>query len=86
MNVLWPFGVGGPSISAHVLRIVLLGCLTVVLYRFALHPLARFPGPVAAASTGLYEAYYDCIKDSSGRYWVGTETTHRRYGMHSLPR
>lgn len=52
----------------------------VMVYRVTFHPLANFPGPTLAAATGLYEAYYQCLKDGGGRYWVEIEEMHKRYG------
>lgn len=43
------------------------------------HPLARFPGPKLAASTYLYEAYYDWWL--VGRYGKVIARMHERYGM-----
>ncbi|KAM3507767.1 hypothetical protein MY10362_001569 [Beauveria mimosiformis] len=54
--------------------------ITVVLYRLTLHPLARVPGPVLAATTGAYEAYFQLIKDGGGRYWVEIDRLHDIYG------
>ena len=58
-----------------------------VLYRVAIalynispyHPLAQFPGPKIAASSYLYEAYYDwwCV----GRYGKVIARMHELYGM-----
>ncbi|KAI0143467.1 cytochrome P450 [Xylariaceae sp. FL1272] len=58
----------------------LIAALIVVVYRLTLHPLAGFPGPLLAASTGLYEAYYECVKDGGGRYWVEINRMHQQYG------
>ncbi|KAI0839507.1 putative cytochrome P450 [Hypoxylon sp. FL0890] len=80
MNVLWPYGLSSSYLLACFLTILVLVTISVVLYRLTLHPLARFPGPVLAASTGLYEAYYQCIKDGGGRYWVEIEKMHKLYG------
>ncbi|XXH02844.1 hypothetical protein Hte_009232 [Hypoxylon texense] len=80
MNLLWPYGLSGSVIFVYLLLISCFVALSVVVYRLTLHPLARFPGPVLAASTGLYEAYYQCIKDGGGRYWVEIEKMHQRYG------
>ncbi|KAM3481154.1 hypothetical protein MY5147_000787 [Beauveria neobassiana] len=57
-----------------------LSLITVVLYRLTLHPLARVPGPVLAAATGAYEAYFQLIKDRGGRYWVEIDRLHDLYG------
>ncbi|KAM3432481.1 hypothetical protein MY4824_006558 [Beauveria thailandica] len=57
-----------------------LWLITVVLYRLTLHPLARVPGPVLAAATGAYEAYFQLVKDGGGRYWVEIDRLHDIYG------
>ncbi|KAM3559472.1 hypothetical protein ARSEF4850_004104 [Beauveria asiatica] len=57
-----------------------LWLITVVLYRLTLHPLARVPGPVLAAATGAYEAYFQLIQDGGGRYWVEIDRLHDIYG------
>ncbi|KAI1779039.1 putative cytochrome P450 [Hypoxylon cercidicola] len=80
MSFLWPYSLGGPQIFLCLFSLLCLVVLAVVVYRLTIHPLARFPGPVLAASTGLYEAYYQCIKDGGGRYWVEIEKMHQRYG------
>lgn len=73
------------TITFHFLQLLILPlCLTalvLVAYRLTLHPLSCFPGPKLAAATGLYEAYYQCLKDGGGRYWKEIEKMHREYGM-----
>ncbi|KAF3055212.1 Trichodiene oxygenase [Daldinia childiae] len=80
MNLLWPYGLSSPYLFSYLLLFFAVAIPSVVVYRLTFHPLARFPGPVLAASTGLYEAYYQCIKDGGGRYWVEIEKMHQRYG------
>ncbi|KAI2602729.1 cytochrome P450 [Hypoxylon sp. NC1633] len=80
MGLLWPYAMGGSYLLTYPVIILALVVLSVVLYRLTLHPLAGFPGPALAASTGLYEAYHQCIKDGGGRYWVEIEKMHKRYG------
>ncbi|OJI85470.1 hypothetical protein ASPTUDRAFT_119373 [Aspergillus tubingensis CBS 134.48] len=41
-------------------------------------PLAKFPGPRLAAATGLYEFYYDVIRD--GQFVWHIERLHQKYG------
>lgn len=53
----------------------------VVIYRLLLDPIAQFPGPKLAATTSLYEAYFQCIKDGGGRYFIEINKMHDRYGM-----
>ncbi|KAI1759892.1 cytochrome P450 [Hypoxylon sp. FL1150] len=80
MNLLWPYGLSGAHILVYIFSILCLVAISVVVYRVTFHPLARIPGPFLAAITGLYEAYYECIKDGGGRYWVEIQEMHRRYG------
>jgi hypothetical protein len=73
-------------LSVPWMGIVYLGLIW-VLYRVAIalynispfHPLAKFPGPKIAASSYLYEAYYDwwCV----GRYGKVIARMHELYGM-----
>lgn len=51
---------------------------TLVFYRLFLHPLARFPGPKAAAISRWYEAYYDVLL--GGQYTSKIAELHREYG------
>ncbi|KAI2955035.1 hypothetical protein CBS147323_9745 [Aspergillus niger] len=62
--------------KALIVLIVYL-CLRTI-YRLALHPLRGIPGPKLAASTSLYEFYYDAIK--GGKYIWEVERMHRQYG------
>ncbi|KAG8531742.1 uncharacterized protein KY384_003374 [Bacidia gigantensis] len=52
--------------------------LGLVVYRLFFAPLAGFPGPKIAAVTGLYEFYYDYVKNGSYLYRI--EQMHRDYG------
>lgn len=54
--------------------------LLLVVYRLTLHPLARIPGPILAAATGAYEAYFQIGKEGGGRYWIEVERLHKIYG------
>lgn len=55
-----------------------------VVYRLTLHPLARVPGPIIAAATGVYEGYFQLAKDGGGRYWIEVEKMHQKYGWYIL--
>ncbi|XWW94370.1 hypothetical protein V2A60_002313 [Cordyceps javanica] len=59
---------------------VTLFVIAVVVYRLTLHPLARVPGPLLAATTGAYEAYFQLVKDGGGRYWIEIDRLHELYG------
>jgi hypothetical protein len=52
--------------------------ILLVIYRLTLHPLAKFPGPKLAASTSLYEHYFDAIR--GGVFLFEIERLHRIYG------
>ncbi|KAI1449085.1 putative cytochrome P450 [Annulohypoxylon stygium] len=80
MGFLWSYGLNSSYLLTYLPLIIIIGSLGVVLYRLTFHPLARFPGPTLAAATGLYEAYYQCIKDGGGRYWVEIRKMHEQYG------
>ena len=64
---------------SYVAAAILLYYFIVVSYRLTLHPLAGFPGPKLAASSLLYEYYYDGI--CWGRFWVKLQELHEQYGM-----
>ena len=51
----------------------------VVGYRAFFHPLAKVPGPPAAALTYLYIFYFNVGKTS--RLYAQIEKLHERYGM-----
>ncbi|KAJ9663462.1 hypothetical protein H2201_005670 [Coniosporium apollinis] len=65
---------------------LLLGALIVwvsynvqqAVYNIFFHPLARFPGPRAAAATKLWKAYIECIKQES--FCHKLEKLHAQYG------
>ncbi|KAE9971945.1 hypothetical protein BLS_004231 [Venturia inaequalis] len=53
--------------------------ISVALYNISpLHPLSRFPGPKIAATSYLYEAYYDWW--TVGRYGKAIARMHEQYG------
>lgn len=50
-----------------------------VIKRLYFHPLARYPGPLLAASTLWYKAYYDIVMD--GGWAEHLERLHSVYGQ-----
>lgn len=72
---------GALQILALLLVLGLTALLILVAYRLTLHPLARVPGPLLAAATGAYEAYFQLAKQGGGRYWVEVERLHQIYGQ-----
>lgn len=81
MDVFWQYRPSALQLLALTVFGLVLATVLAVTYRLTLHPLARFPGPYLAATTWLYEGYFQCIKDGGGRYWVEIEKMHKRYGM-----
>lgn len=63
---------------AFLIILVLAYLVLRTVYRLYFHPLANFPGSKLAASTFLYEFYYDVLK--SGMYIWKIERMHERYG------
>lgn len=54
--------------------------ILLALYNISpLHPLSRFPGPKIAATSYLYEAYYDWLL--VGRYGHEIRRMHEHYGQ-----
>lgn len=49
-----------------------------VTYRLYLHPLAKFPGPAAAAATRLWKGYIECGRSISFCHFL--EKLHIDYG------
>ncbi|KAJ6024690.1 cytochrome P450 [Penicillium herquei] len=68
------------QVQALLLVLGLAGSFIIVVYRLTLHPLARVPGPILAAATGAYEAYFQLFKEGGGRYWVEVARLHEIYG------
>lgn len=50
-----------------------------IFYRLYLHPLARFPGPHLAATTQLYEMYWNIVKP--GQFTHHLHSLHDTYGI-----
>ncbi|RPB09341.1 cytochrome P450 [Morchella conica CCBAS932] len=64
--------------ATAVLIALLVYRLGLYLYRYTLHPLAKFPGPRLAAVSSLYQIYYDIIKDGQLTYHL--QDLHKKYG------
>jgi hypothetical protein len=57
---------------------VVLYLISLLVYRWYLHPLAGIPGPKIAAATGLVEMWYDIVR--GGQYVFQLERWHAEYG------
>lgn len=67
-----------PFIVAALCVSWLLYCLAIVVYRLFFHPLKHFPGPKLAASTILYRAWYQIVRDGGQlKQW---NKLHQQYG------
>jgi hypothetical protein len=66
-----------------VAAFLLLITFAQAIKRLYFHPLARYPGPLLAASTKWYKAYYDILMD--GGWAEHLEHLHGVYGKEFLP-
>ena len=58
-------GVGALAIVALAIVTLLAWFLQRTIYRLCFHPLARFPGPVAAAASTQWKAYIEVFLQKS---------------------
>jgi hypothetical protein len=70
------------SMSVTVCLAIFLLSATVVqvMKRLYSHPLARYPGPLLAASTMWYKTYYDIVMDGGPGWAEHLEHLHSVYG------
>lgn len=73
---------GSPSLTGVAILAFAVYWAGLVLYRFFLHPLAKFPGPRLAAITSWYEAYFEIIQN--GQYSNKISQLHDQYGVCAL--
>lgn len=69
---------GAREIIAGLLAALLLYCISLVVSRLYLSPIASFPGPKLAAATEWYEFYYQLVK--GGQWGHAVEKMHEKYG------
>lgn len=62
----------------QLFSLVIFYAVALALYRIFFHPLRRYPGPVLAAVTDWYEAYYNIIK--KGGLLLEIERLHELHG------
>ncbi|KAK5078346.1 hypothetical protein LTR51_000535 [Lithohypha guttulata] len=67
-----------PVAITFILPLFSVATIMVAVYRLYFHSLADFPGPKIAAMTGLYELWYDVVKQ--GQYVHVIEQMHIQYG------
>ncbi|KAH7062170.1 cytochrome P450 monooxygenase-like protein [Macrophomina phaseolina] len=70
-----------PAWPALLILVAVAGatwCVYTVVYNLYFHPLARFPGPPAAAATGYWKAWIECVLEKSFVHEL--EVLHARYG------
>lgn len=53
-------------------------CISLVVYRLFLHPIAHFPGPRLAGLTRWYEFYFEIIQ--KGQMTFHIQDLHKKYG------
>lgn len=84
-NLDWLRSVGGTSWRWPLVLagIWLLHTTTLAVYRITWHPLAKFPGPVLARASYMYEFWFDVILE--GRYTRRIQELHQKYGMDLRP-
>ena len=66
------------TLAVYAASFSLVYIISLLIYRFFLHPLKHIPGPTLARATYLYEWYYDiCL---SGQYTFKIKELHKRHG------
>jgi len=66
------------TVFVLLLCVAIIRQLMIACYRLFFSPLAKFPGPKLAAATGLYEFYFNFVKN--GKYVFEIERLHNIYG------
>jgi hypothetical protein len=84
VSSLWARAQQSPWLAAMLILtfVVFLRVLVIVTYRLTLSPLAKFPGSKLAAATGLYETYFNLVKN--GQYVFKIERLHDIYGAYAV--